>query len=345
MWQRGEETPLGALGSPLSSSTTYGLCLYDTSVAAQTAAPRLGEEGASSAPLDRSARTAFRRSKRYDREGDRWQWIGRDCATSCAGYGNGVIDGHEWEQVRQLVIQRLEREEAEAIEAGRLASAAGEAFAATAIAPGSVASAIYEIDLSSTRSATSLPGGIAEADEMVLEQQGGLGQLFEGMVRRRYSVFSTDGSLLGSIDQVENEMMQDLTNRSLFEVPDLHFRVTDGGTGETTTFRRSQGLARDGIDVIDPTGMHRASVEWKFSLLGKKFAVQPAGEGGEVRVKGSILRPFTLEIRDCVSGLGAFLTGGNRMRIRVRPGEVTPEQRWGLLAAALLADLSAEDRD
>jgi hypothetical protein len=104
--------------------------------------------------------------------------------------------------------------------------------------------------------------------------------------------------------------------------------------------------------------MHRASVEWKFSLLGKKFAVQPAGEGGEVRVKGSILRPFTLEIRDCVddpigtiergwSGLGAFLTGGNRMRIRVRPGEVTPEQeqRWGLLAAALLADLSAEDRD
>jgi hypothetical protein len=35
MWQRGEETPLDALGSPLSSSTTYGLCLYDTSAAAQ----------------------------------------------------------------------------------------------------------------------------------------------------------------------------------------------------------------------------------------------------------------------------------------------------------------------
>ena len=45
------------------------------------------------------------------------------------------------------------------------------------------------------------------------------------------------------------------------------------------------------------------------------------------------------------SGLGAFLTGGNRMRIRVDPGEVTPEQRWGLLAAALLADLSSEDDD
>jgi hypothetical protein len=142
--------------------------------------------------------------------------------------GNGVIDGHEWEQVRQLVIQRLEREEAEAIEAGRLASAAGEAFAATAIAPGSVASAIYEIDLSSTRSATSLPGGIAEADEMVLEQQGGLGQLFEGMVRRRYSVFSTDGSLLGSIDQVENEMMQEPTGAPVRPRPSAAARVSPG---------------------------------------------------------------------------------------------------------------------
>jgi hypothetical protein len=270
--------------------------------------------------------------------------------------GNGVIDGHEWEQVRQLVIQRLEREEAEAIEASRLAAEAGEVFVATAAAPGAVAHAIYDADLPSSRSATSLPGGIDEADEMVLEQQGGLGQLFEGMARRRYSVLAADGSLLGSIDQVENEVMQGLANRSLFEIPDLHFRVCDGGSGATTTFRRSQGLARDCIDVIDPTGMHRASVEWKLSLLGRKFAVQPAGEGGVVTVKGSILRPFTLEIRDCVddpigtiergwSGLGAFLTGGNRMRIRVRPGEGTPEQRWGLLAAALLADLSAEDRD
>ena len=40
--------------------------------------------------------------------------------------GNGVIDGHEWEQVRQLVIQRLEREEAETAEASRLAAEAGE---------------------------------------------------------------------------------------------------------------------------------------------------------------------------------------------------------------------------
>ena len=269
--------------------------------------------------------------------------------------GNGVIDGHEWEQVRQLVIQRLEREEAEDAEAMRLAAEAGERFAATAATPGAVAHAIYEGDLPANLGSAALPVSIADADEMVLEQQGGLGQVFEGMVRRRYAVLAADGSPLGTVEQIESEMVQNLTNRSLFEIPDLHFRVTDAGTGATMTFRRTQGLARDRIDVVDAAGLYHANVEWKLSLLGKKFVIQPAGEGGEITLKSTILRPFTLEIRDLVddpigtvergwSGLGAFLTGGNRMRIRVNPGEVTSEQRWGLLAAALLADLSAESK-
>lgn len=266
--------------------------------------------------------------------------------------GNGVIDGFEWEQVRQLVIQRLEREDTEAREGERLAGQAGERIEARGAAPGAVAQVIYEGDLASR----TLPHSIGEADVMVIEQQGGVGQLFEGMVRRRYAVLAEDGSTLGAVEQVENEMLQGMAQRSLFEVPDLHFRVSDAGSGTVTTLRRTQGLARDRIDVIDTAGLYRASVEWQLSLLGRKFVIEPAGEGGEITVKGSLLRPFTLDVLDCVddsigsiergwSGLGAFLTGGNRMRIRVNPGEVTPEQRWGLLAAALLADLSAEDRD
>lgn len=269
--------------------------------------------------------------------------------------GNGVIDGDEWEQVRQLVIRRLEREEAEQALASRLAAEAGERFAAPATTPGAVAQAIYEGDLPASRGGAAAPASIAEADEMVLEQQGGLGRLIEGMVRRRYAVFAADGSPLGTVEQVENELLQNLTNRSLFEVPDLHFRVVDAGTGTSMTFRRARGLALDRIDVVDAAGLFHAGVEWKFSLLGRKFVVR-AGAAGEVTVKSTLFRPFTLEILDLVgdpigriergwSGLGAFLTGGNRMRIRVDPGELSPDQRWGLLAAALLADLSAESRN
>lgn len=270
--------------------------------------------------------------------------------------GNGVIDGHEWEQVRQLVIQRLEREAAEAEEGRRLADAAGAGFEAQGSALGSVAAGILGIDLAGAGSAGAVPHSIGEADVLVLEQQGGVSQLLEGTFRRHYAVLAEDGSTLGSVEQVESELLQGMTQRSLFEVPDLHFRVSDAGSGTVTTLRRTQGLARDRIDVIDTAGLYRASVEWKIALLGKKFVVEPAGEGGMITVKSNLLRPFTLEILDCVddpigsiergwSGLGAFLTGGNRMRIRVNPGEVTPEQRWGLLAAALLADLSAEKRD
>jgi hypothetical protein len=263
--------------------------------------------------------------------------------------GNGVIDGDEWDQVRELVTKRLEREAREAAEADRL----GAQEPSAAALPGSVASAIYEGDLAAI---TATPSSLAEADEMVLEQQGGLGQLLEGAVRRRYAVFAMDGAAIGTIDQVENEMLQDMLNRSILEQPDLHFRVTDAGTGEQLTFRRTRGLGHDAIQVLDARGRLRATVEWKLSLLGRKFVVEPSGEGGSVTLKGGILRPFTMDVLDCVddrigtvergwSGLGAFLTGGNRMRIRVDPGEVVPNQRLGLLAAALLADLASESHD
>jgi hypothetical protein len=266
---------------------------------------------------------------------------------------NGVIDGDEWEQVRQLVIQRLEREQSEAALAGRLASKAGERLAAAPTTPGAVAQAIYESDLPASRGSSATPGSIADADEMVLERQGVLRQLLGRMVRRRYAVFAADGSPLATVEQVENELVQDLTNQSILERPDLHFRVTEAGNGTTTAFRRAQGLAHDRIDVVDATGHFRAAVEWKFSLLGRKLVVEPAGEGGQVTVKSSIFHPFTLAILDLVddpigriehgwSGLGAFLTGAYRTRIQVNPGEVGPDQRWGLLAAALLADLEAQ---
>jgi hypothetical protein len=267
--------------------------------------------------------------------------------------GNGVIDGHEWEQVRQLVIARLEREAAEDAEGRQNAEEAGEAFAVEGAAAGAVATTIFDADL---QTGTAVPHSIGEADCMVLEQQGGLSQVFEGAFRRRYAVLAEDGSTLGAVEQVESELVLGMTPRSIFEHPDLHFRVSDAGTGTVTTFRRTQGLARDRIDVIDTAGLYRASVEWKVSLLGRKFEVSPSGDGGIVIVKSNLLKPFSLEILDCVddpigsiergwSGLGAFLTGGNRMRIRVNPGEVTPEQRWGLLAAALLADVSAEKKN
>lgn len=265
--------------------------------------------------------------------------------------GNGVIDGHEWEQVRELVIARLEREMAEEALGRESGAEAGETLGTPV--PGLIAEKIFDGDL---QSPVALPHSIGEADCMVLEQQGGLSQVFEGTFRRRYAVLDADGGPLGTVEQVESELALGMAAHQIFEHPDLHFRVTDAGTGTVTTFRRTQGLARDCIDVIGPAGLYRASVEWKLSLLGRKFEVSPAGEGGIMTVKSTLRRPLTLSVLDCVddpigridrgwSGLGAFLTGGNRMRIRVNPGEVTPEQRWGLLAAALLADVSAEKRN
>jgi hypothetical protein len=84
--------------------------------------------------------------------------------------GNGVIDGHEWEQVRQLVIQRLERADSEEAEGRACAKGVGATFGGGVAAPGEIATGIVDDDLVPT---SAVPHGIGEADCRVLEQQGG----------------------------------------------------------------------------------------------------------------------------------------------------------------------------
>jgi len=107
--------------------------------------------------------------------------------------------------------------------------------------------------------------------------------------------------------------------------------------------------------VLEAGATPVAQVKWVFSLVKRKYHVTALMERGALAVQGKILKPFTMEITNDIgetigtvvrgwSGLGGFLTGGNRMRIHVRPGSVTPNQRWGLIAAALLEDLGSEAR-
>jgi hypothetical protein len=150
-------------------------------------------------------------------------------------------------------------------------------------------------------------------------------------------------------------MLQNMTHLDPFSVPDLTFRVRTVG-GETYTFTRSRGFRSDGVEVRDPGGRTVGFVSWSPALLKRRYHVVSTMDRGSLTVVSQILRPFTHEIvtedgenaGSIVrgwSGLGGFLTGGNRMRIQTAPARVTPGQRWGLLAAALLADLSGESRD
>ena len=97
--------------------------------------------------------------------------------------GNGTIDGDEWEEVRQLVTKRLEREEAESAERARLEQemrAAGETappptgLEAGAAAAGVVAQGIYEGELRGPGAAgAAAAASIGELDDLILQQEGG----------------------------------------------------------------------------------------------------------------------------------------------------------------------------
>jgi len=266
--------------------------------------------------------------------------------------GDGNIDGFEWEQVRQLVMQRLEHEEAEAEEARRLAADADVDFAQETVATvGAIAEEIYHNDLS--KASAPDPTRLDDCEDFVLRQEGGVGQLFESMVRREYTISTVSGQVLGMLHQAENQMLQELTNRSLFEQPDLHFVMTEPSEGRVAVFKWTEGFTSRRMDIRDGAEGQMGHVTYKPSLLNHIYRVVSTFDQGVLQVKAALYKPFTLDILNHLgekigtvhrgwSGLGGFLSGGNAMRIQIKPGFTSSGQRLGLLAAALLEDLRAE---
>lgn len=258
--------------------------------------------------------------------------------------GNGVIDGEEWEEVRQLVIRRLERKAAEAAAAGQAAGA-----------PAPLAEEVVgEIATRAARSAVS--GAVGDLDELVVRREGSLAaQMAESLVRRSYAVLAPSGRVAATIQQRENEAIQALGNRALLEIPELNFSVHDVVNGEQLTLtRRTSGL-NFRVDVSDARGMLIGYAQGKTALLRSEYQVGATLLAHPFKLLQPILRPFTLELTDAFdepkgeiqrqwSGLGSFLTGSNQMHLTLRPG-ATRELRWALVAAMVLIDLAAEKND
>ena len=265
--------------------------------------------------------------------------------------GNGVIDGDEWEEVRQLVIRRLEREEAEQAEAVRMGAAA-QAPPDHTPDVGAVAARIVNADLPARSAATAPPTSAVSSDQLVLKSEG-LGHALMGeMFRRKFALLHPSGQLLATVEQRENQVLQAFSQRG-FQIPDLHFSVADGVCGQFLTFRRQASLAHDRMDVLDDSGNVVAWASWQFSLLSKKFRVQSSFEDIWLTVANALWRPFTYQVLDVVddpvgemavgwSGLGGLLTGGNLVHIQVDAGRASAPMKWALVAAAVLSDVIHE---
>lgn len=259
--------------------------------------------------------------------------------------GNGVIDGDEWEAVRQLVIRRLEREEEEA----RVAPAPAPGSGAPPV--GEVALEILEQDLLTPLDDAGLGAGLLS--DFVLEQKGGLAaQLAEGTVRRRYEVCTRSGQPVATIEQVENQWLQTLTSKDL-SIPDLHFRVHDKRTDERLTLQKSISGGPERISVLLPNASEIAHTRFVGQILQREAMAYSSLKPLGLKVKRRLLKPWTYDIKteldECVgvvergwSGLGGFLSGGNRMHVKVAPERTSPELTWALIAAALMFDLDAE---
>lgn len=288
--------------------------------------------------------------------------------------GNGVIDGQEWEEVRQLAIRRLERIEREQAVAQQTAQQADPETLSSAQQSGSSQNSLT-MDMSAATSAMTsgivnedltefnIPadaqlGTIAQARQLILEEEGSIGKMIlSTMVCRKYEIKNGRNQVLARIEQSESEFMQSWKTRTLFEIPDLDFRLFETASANAYTFRRSQAIAKDRIDVLNSKGAPIAHARWTFSLIARTYELYSSFSTDKLILKQPLLRPFTMFLYDHKgneigmvekgwSGLGAFLTGGNRMRIRFqRPQAVSEGHRWAILACCLLEDLNNEERN
>ena len=244
--------------------------------------------------------------------------------------GNGVIDGQEWEAVRQLVVDRLERESAEAAEAARIRDEverareeaergdepSGRDWSNLELAfdprqdrrvqQRAIAEEVYEREVASrwshTRGAESVRmsehGTLADCHELILEQVGGVKQFFGNMFRREYIIRDGAGDEVGRVAQRENEMLQNLTDYRIFEDPDVNFVVHDQITHEEFNLRRSSGFSDNSIAVHNPKGLVIADTSWTLSFLRRKYEIRVTRDKLSYYVQRRLWRPFTYDVLD-----------------------------------------------
>jgi hypothetical protein len=167
-------------------------------------------------------------------------------------------------------------------------------------------------------------------------------------VSRRYSIEDPAGREFGEIQQVSNPARPVVAAATLLDLPELRFDVLDRTVGQTFTLRR----AGDQLFVLDEIDTQLGFVQFKQGA-GHSYRVISSLDRGMMQVRENPARPFQLQVIGTVGveigtlerrfvGLGSFDGRANCIRIRVAPGRVSPGQRLGLLAAALLSGIDDE---
>jgi len=246
---------------------------------------------------------------------------------------------YSWESLELLLARRLQRAAAEAAEAGsRACDVSG------------VVREIVQDDLVANPGAT--PGGrmLSECDELVLRQTDVPGLLVSNYVSRRYTIEDAAARELGEIQQVSNPARPVVAASALLDLPELRFDVLDRTIGQTFCFRR----AGDQLFVLDEAGTQLGFVHFKETP--SLYKVISSLDRGMLQIRPAVERPFQLLVFDNVGdeigalerrfvGLGPFAGETNCIRVRVEPGRISPGQRLGLLATALLAGIDDERGD
>lgn len=247
--------------------------------------------------------------------------------------------------LHELLRRRLARAEAEAEEAARRSDGPNR----SPDVPG-VVREILQDDL--VANPTTTPGGrmISECDEIVLAWNEVTPLLLSNYVRRCYAILDAAGRELGEVHQISNPSRGELAAHPLLDHSDLQFQVLDRTVGQTFVFRRAGAQ----LYILDEVGTQLGFVHFKPGEALPSYKVVSSLDRGMIQLRTDCDRPYRLRVFGNIGdeigtiqrrfvGPSPYLDETNRMRIRVEPGRVSPGQRWGLVAVAVLAGIDDEE--
>jgi hypothetical protein len=207
---------------------------------------------------------------------------------------------------------------------------------------------VLERDLA--RAPVAPPGRmVSQCDELILVQDASGAPSRASAPGHRYAIHDTAGRELGEVEHAALPAAPGRQPASILDLSDLCWKALDRTTGRSFWFRR----AGDHLHLLDAAGAQIGFVHFKAGAPLEGFKILSSLDRGMMQVKRNPARPYLLSVHGNVGdeigtlerrfvGLGPFLRDMNQIAVRVQSGKVSPGQRWGLIAAALLAGVDDE---
>lgn len=272
---------------------------------------------------------------------------------------DGRISGEEWDKARKEVISFMKAREAmerkqSPSPSTETPAAVGGAGLALAGAAGAADHVFQKIKNDTAAPAVSARSGVAgtlfDEPEIIIEQQvEGLELMTDFEGRNSYKFYNSSQRQLGHAEESDTGLAGALTRNIFASKRPFTMGITVFNSPEIIWLKRKFEFIFSRVHVSDEE-RSLGKVQQRFSLLHRKYELQPDSGGRVLTISGPLFKPWTFYIKNGNQQVGiitkkwsGFLkeafTRADSFAVRFENPELTVAERKLILGAAIAIDI------